>query len=91
MSAWATSPKRSQLRPSITGIFGLLIDLKVIDHREVGPNPTSSMVDAFFPGQLWFTCVAGEAKFFGMDYLRNVPGSGVTVPGIRRIFTCYSH
>jgi hypothetical protein len=79
------------MRLQISGIFGLLIDLQTNQVREVGFNPTSAVMDAFYPNQFLFACVSGEAKFVGMDPLRNVAPQGITVPGIRRIFTCYSH
>lgn len=75
----------------ITGVFGLLIDLSITQSREVGFNPTGAMLDPYYPGQFLFACVAGEAKFVGMDPFRVISPTGITVPGIRRIFTCYSH
>jgi hypothetical protein len=79
------------LRINVTGTFGLLIDLQANQVREVGFNPTGVMYDAYFPNQFIFSCVAGEGKFAGMDSLRNLPPQSITVPGIRRIFTCFSH
>lgn len=79
------------LRVNVTGTFGLLIDLQANQVREVGFNPTGVMYDAYFPNQFIFSCVAGEGKFAGMDSLRNLPPQTITVPGIRRIFTCFSH
>lgn len=79
------------LRINVTGTFGLLIDLQANQVREVGFNPTGVMYDAYFPNQMIFSCVAGEGKFAGMDSLRNLPPEAITVPGIRRIFTCFSH
>jgi hypothetical protein len=79
------------LRINVTGTFGLLIDLQANQVREVGFNPTGVMYDAYFPNQFIFSCVAGEGKFAGMDSLRNLPPQTITVPGIRRIFTCFSH
>ncbi|MCE9634120.1 MAG: Ig-like domain-containing protein [Planctomycetes bacterium] len=79
------------LRLSITGVFGLLIDLQANQTREVGFNPTGIMFDAYYPNQMLFACVAGEGQFSGMDAVRTIAPQSITVPGIRRIFTCYSH
>lgn len=78
-------------RLNITGLFGLLIDLSANQTREVGFNPTSAMLDPYYPGNFLFACVAGEGKFAGMDSLRTISAQSITVPGIRRIFTCYQH
>jgi hypothetical protein len=79
------------LRVTITGAFGLLIDLQANQVREVGFNPTGVMYDPYYPNTFIFACVAGQGQFAGMDALRNLPPQSITVPGIRRFFTCYSH
>ncbi|MCI0636215.1 MAG: hypothetical protein L0206_20225, partial [Actinobacteria bacterium] len=79
------------LRINITGVFGLLITLRANQSREVGFNPTGVMLDPYWPNVDLYACVAGEGRFGGMDLNRNTPIETITVPGIRRIFTCYSH
>lgn len=79
------------LRVLIQGGFGLLISFQANQEREVGFNPTKAMLDPYYPCQFLFACVAGEAQFVGMDFLRQIPGEGITVPGMRNIFTVYQH
>jgi hypothetical protein len=79
------------LRLNVTGVFGLLLDLQANQTREVGFNPTGAMLDPYYPNTLLFACVAGEGQFAGMDAVRTIPPQSITVGGIRRIFTCYSH
>jgi len=79
------------LRIQVTGVFGLLIDLQANQKREVGFNPTGVMLDPYYPNQLLFACVAGEGQFAGMDALRTVAPQSITVPGMHRFFTCFSH
>jgi hypothetical protein len=80
-----------QITPRTTGVFGIQVDFNAVQTREVGFNPTGAMMDPYFPNQMIFACVAGEGRFVGMDPLRQTSPDGITVPGIRRIFSCYSH
>lgn len=79
------------LRLNVTGVFGLLVSFQANQLREVGFNPTGAMLDPYYPNADLYACVAGEGQFAGMDAIRNITPQAITVPGIRRIFTCYSH
>jgi hypothetical protein len=80
-----------QLGVNVTGVFGLAITTNVLQTREVGFNPQSAMLDGYYPNQFLFASVTGQGQFAAMDYLRKINPTMINVPGIRRIYTAFSH
>lgn len=80
-----------QLFLQVSGLFGLQISVQANQARTVGLNPTSSTFDAYYPNGFWYTAVPGQGQIAGLDPVRNIPSQNVQVPGIRRLFTCFSH
>ena len=80
-----------QVTALLTGLFGAQFSVQANQARKVGLNPSSSMFDPYYPNFLWYTAVTGQGQIAGLDTARNVPSVNVQVPGIRRLFTCFSH
>ena len=81
----------SQYFLSITGLFGLSINARPNQTFEVGNNPTSVVRDAYYPGGFWFASVSGEGQVAGIDFGRPIPPTKIRVPGVRRLWTAFTH
>ena len=81
-----------ELRISVSGLFGTsIMATSPGGPREVGQNPTFASLDPFYPNAFLFAAVAGTGQFVGMDPSRAVSPKGIRVPGLGKIFTCYTH
>ncbi len=81
----------AELRLNISGLFGVSVTPNAVQTREVGFNPTGAMYDPFYPNAFLFAAVSGTGQFAGMDPNRPVPPTLIRVPGIRKLFTCFTH
>ena len=80
-----------QLVVTSSGLFGQSIGPGITLTFEVGPNPSSAIPDPYYPYAFLFASVLGTGRFAGVDPGRPLPAQTIRVPGIRRLFTCYSH
>lgn len=80
------------LRLSITGGFGVLVTVTPGITHDVGLNPTGAMYDGAVPygTSIWVAC-GGLGQFGGMSPTSNTPPELKSVPGVRRLYTCYTH
>jgi hypothetical protein len=76
---------------SVTGLFGLSITPGIVKNLTVGTNPTSTVDDPFFPKIHSFTSVVGSGSLAAYDFNRSIPPVHVRVPGMRRLYTCYTN
>jgi hypothetical protein len=76
---------------SVTGLFGLSIAPSVRSITTVGLNPTSAVPDAFYPNVLQFASVVGTGSMTAVNTQRSLPPVAIRVPGIRRLYTCYTN
>ncbi len=72
-------------------VFGLSVVPTVFNTVDVGPNPSSSVLDAFYPMALQFTSVLGLGEVVGNDPARYVAPKGIQVPGCRRLYNCMTN
>lgn len=75
----------------LTGLFGISITVQPGFVRDVGFNPTSVLLDGFYPNNHMFAAVAGQGQLAAGDRFRDFPVTHITVPGIRKIYTAFSH
>jgi YVTN family beta-propeller protein len=78
------------LRLNVAGLFGLSITPSTRTTIPVGLNPTSTVPDAFYPNFRGFSSVVGTGSLAAYDPNRSLPPTLIRVPGIRRLYTCYT-
>lgn len=79
-----------QITQGSAGLFGAAIVANSTPF-EVGLNPTSALLDPFFPNAFVFAAVAGTGQIAGLDPARPLSAEYSLIPGVRRLFTTYSH
>ena len=79
------------LRVSITGLFGLSVSPSTNATVTVGLNPSSSCMDPFYPNVLQTSSVIGTGSMSVVDPTRSIAPVAIPVPGIRRLYTCYTN
>jgi hypothetical protein len=79
------------LRLALNGLFGVSISPSVNSKTIVGLNPTSAIPDAFYPNALQFASVVGTGSMTAVNPLRSIAPFPISVPGIRRLYTCYTN
>ena len=59
--------------------------------QKVGLNPTCTVLDAIFPNAVMFSAVTGLGSVAITDPDRPLTPTLLSVPGVRRLFNCYTH
>ena len=76
---------------SATGLFGASIAPRLVKTYEVGLNPTCVTLDSVFPNQVQFSAVAGLGSVAITDPDRDLDPVLLKVPGVRKLFNCFTH
>ena len=79
------------LRIAVTGLFGLSITPGINATVPVGPNPSSSCMDPYYPNFIGFSSVLGTGSVAAYNPARSVPPVEIRVPGAKRLFTCFTN
>jgi YVTN family beta-propeller protein len=74
-----------------SGLFGIAITPTVNGTFDCGLNPTSACGDAFYPNGDDYMSVVGTGSVSVVDPTRSLDPFPVPVPGVRRLFTCYTN
>jgi hypothetical protein len=73
-------------------ISGLTVTVAPSQTYEVGLNPTSAVYDPYYGTPIFlFASVAGQGAVAAIHYFRSTPPVLTRVPGVRRLWTCYTH
>jgi hypothetical protein len=77
---------------TVQGLYAQTLAPLLLNTLEVGPNPGSSIPDPYYGYQQFlFTAVLGSGRVVGQDYQSSNPADGIQVPGVRRLFSCFTH
>jgi hypothetical protein len=77
---------------TIQGLYAQTLAPLLLNTLEAGPNPGSSIPDPYYGYQQFlFTALLGNGRVVGQDYQSSNPADGIQVPGVRRLFSCYTH
>ena len=79
------------LRINVTGLFGISITAQALATLKVGPNPSSSCYDAYYPAFFVASSVLGTGSVSFTNPARSIPGTDVRVPGVKRLFTPFTN
>lgn len=79
------------LRVQTAGLFGISITPTVNGTFDCGLNPTSACGDAFYPNGDDYMSVVGTGSVAVVDPTRSIDPFRILVPGVRRLFTCYTN
>lgn len=80
-----------EVQLGVSGLFGVTVQPSVAQTHRVGQNPTSATFDPFFPMGHLFAAVSGSGTVAGIDFARPAAPVEIRVPGVRELFTAYSH
>jgi DNA-binding beta-propeller fold protein YncE len=72
-------------------IFGLSITPAINQTLQVGLNPTSTILDPFYPDVFAFVSVMGTGSVMAVDPSRSIPPVAISVSGVRRLYSCFTN
>ncbi len=79
------------LRLNISGLFGLSVTPTTNATFTVGPNPSSTVMDPFYPNAIVFSSVIGTGSMTAANPNRSIAPVAIPVPGIRRLYNTFTN
>jgi hypothetical protein len=79
------------LAQQTTGVFGLSLSVYAANTINMGPNPSSTILDPYYPNAFAFASVLGTGSLMALDPTRSLDPVATPVPGIRRLYTALTH